>query len=486
MNIKIINNAIGKLLHVLAALMTLPLIVSFIYKENFNDKLYFVFPIILSAILGSILLRKSSTKGHIFTSEAMFTTAFCWVLYSLIGAIPLYLTPSNYPSFLDAFFEMASGFTTCGASVATNVDVLPHSIVFWKSFSHLIGGMGILVFTLAILPKQNKEATNLMQAEVPGPTFGKITPKLVETARVLYILYLSLTLITTIALLIAGMNLFDSIIFAMGAAGTGGFANHGTSVAFYDSRSIEVILGVAMVLFGVNFNLYYYAIIKSVRDSFKSEEFKVYLAIVFVSTLLIFLNIRPIYNDTSYSLSNAFFTVSSIMTTTGYVSADFGDWPFFARHLLTLLMFVGGCAGSTAGGIKVSRIVMLFKSAVNQIKTAINPKRITVNRLDGKKVDDDVELSTNRYFIIYTILFVIFMIIVSLDTNDFETAFTAVAATINNIGPYIGELGPMDTFARMSDLSKFVLTFAMLFGRLELYPMLLLVSPSTYKNIRKK
>ena len=486
MNIKVINNAIGRLLQVLAVLMILPLIVSFIYQEGINDKLYFVFPIILSATLGTILIKKGSTKGHIFTREAMFTTAFCWVLYSLIGAIPLYLTPSNYPSFLDAFFEMASGFTTCGASVATNIDVLPHSIIFWRSFSYLIGGMGILVFTLAILPKQNKEATNLMQAEVPGPTFGKITPKLAETARVLYILYLALTLVTTIALLLAGMNLFDSVIFAMGAAGTGGFANHGTSVAFYDSRSIEIILGVAMMLFGVNFNLYYYAIIKSVRESFKSEELWAYVGIIFAASALIFISIRPIYNDPLYSGSNAFFTVSSIITTTGYVSADFGNWPFFARHLLTLLMFIGGCAGSTAGGLKVSRIVMMFKSAINQIKTAVNPKRITVNRLDGKKVDDDVENSTNRYFLIYTILFVIFMIIVSIDTNDFETAFTAVAATINNIGPYIGELGPMDTFARMSDLSKLVLTLAMLFGRLELYPMLLLVSPTTYKNIKKK
>ena len=486
MNFKVINNTIGRLLQVLAVLMVFPLIVAFIYKESLNDKLYFLFPIILSALLGSLLVRRGSEKGHIFTREAMFTTALCWVLYSIIGAIPLYLTPTNFPTFLDAFFEMASGFTTSGASVATDIDILPHSILFWRSFSHLIGGMGILVFTLAILPKQNKESSNLMQAEVPGPTFGKITPKLAETARVLYILYLSLTIITMIALLLAGMSLFDSIIFAMGAAGTGGFANHGTSVSFYDSRTIEIILGIAMMLFGVNFNLYYYAIFKSVKESFKSEELWIYIGVIFVASILIFISIIPIYNDPLYSGSNAFFTVSSIITTTGYVSADFGNWPFFARHLLTLLMFIGGCAGSTAGGLKVSRVVMMFKSGLNQVKTAINPKRITVNRLDGKKVDEDVEIATNRYFLIYTILFVVFMIIVSIDTNDFETAFTAVAATINNIGPYIGELGPMDTFARMSDLSKFVLTFAMLFGRLELYPMLLLLSPLTYKNIKKK
>ena len=486
MNLKIVNNAIGRLLQVLAALMVVPLIVSFIYHESLNDKLYFIIPIIGSALLGSFLVKVGSDKGHIYTREAMFTTAFCWVLYSLVGAIPLYMTPSNYPTFLDAFFEMASGFTTCGASVATNIDVLPRSIVFWRSFSHLIGGMGILVFTLAILPKQHKESSNLMQAEVPGPTFGKITPKLSETARLLYILYLSLTAITTIALLIAGMDLFDSLIYAMGTAGTGGFANRGASIAYYDSRLIEVILGIAMLLFGVNFNLYYYAIFKSVKDSFKSEELWTYLAIIAISSILIFINVMPMYKDAGYAGANSFFTVSSIITTSGYVSADFGQWPLFSRHILTLLMFIGGCAGSTAGGLKVSRIIMLYRSAVNQVKTTINPMRVTVNRLDGKKVDEEVEKSTNRYLVVYVFLFILFMLIISLDTNDLETAFTAVAATINNIGPNIGEYGPMDSFAGMTLLSKFVLTIAMLFGRLEIYPMLLLLSPVTYRNIKNK
>lgn len=486
MNLKIINNSIGRLLQVLAALMVFPLAVAFIYQESLEDKLNFLIPLVITAIIGTILVKFGSEKGHIYTREAMFTTAFCWVLYSAIGAIPLFLTESNYPSFIDAFFEMASGFTTSGATVAVNIDILPHSILFWRSFSHLIGGMGILVFTLAILPKQNKESSNLMQAEVPGPTFGKITPKLSETARVLYILYLSLTLITAIALLLAGMNLFDAIIFAMGTAGTGGFANHGLSVGFYDSRVIEVILGVAMLLFGVNFNLYYYAIYKNAKESFKSEELWVYLAIIAISSILIFINIMPMLNDATYAGANSFFTVSSIITTTGYVSDDFGQWPLFSRHILTLLMFVGGCAGSTAGGLKVSRIIMLFRSAVNNVKTTINPKRVTVNRLDGKRVDTEVEIATNRYLVIYTFLFVLFMLIVTIDTNDFGTAFTAVAATFNNIGPNIGEFGPMNTFFGMSYLSKFVLTLAMLFGRLEIYPMLLLLSPITYKNLKNK
>ena len=486
MNIKVVNNALGRLLQVLAVLMVLPLIVAFIYREGASDKLNFLIPIILAGGLGTILVKFSSEKGHIFTREAMFTTAFTWILYSVIGAIPLFLTPTNYHTFLDAFFEMASGFTTCGASVAENLETLPHSIIFWRSLSHLIGGMGILVFTLAILPKANKEASNLMQAEVPGPTFGKITPKLSQTARSLYLIYLALTVVTAIFLLFGGMDLFDSIIYAFGAAGTGGFANRGLSVGYYDSRYIEMVLGVAMFLFGVNFNLYYYAIFKSVKDSFKSEELKWYGIIVGVSTILIFLNIRAMYDDNLYTAVTSFFTVTSTITTTGFVTANYGQWPMFSRNIIILLMFIGGSAGSTAGGLKVARINTLAKSAINRVREAINPKRVTVNKLDGKKVDEEVENAVNKYLIVYIFLFIIFMLVVSLETSDLESAFTAVAATFNNVGPGLGEFGPIDSFAAMGNLSKFVLTLAMLFGRLELYPMMILFSPQTYRNIKNK
>ncbi|SUU92888.1 Trk system potassium uptake protein trkG [Anaerococcus octavius] len=486
MNLKIVNNAIGRLLQVLGLLMVVPLLVAFIYHETLNDKLNFIIPILVAGILGTIMVKTGSEKGHIYTREAMFTTAFCWLLYSAIGAIPLLLTPTNYPTFIDAFFEMASGFTTCGASVAQDVEILPHSIIFWRSFSHLIGGMGILVFTLAILPKVNKESTNLMQAEVPGPTFGKITPKLSHTARVLYIIYLVMTAITAIFLLFGGMNLFDSLIFAFGTAGTGGFANRGISVGYYNSRYIEIVLGVAMFLFGVNFNLYYYAIFRSVKDSFKSEELKWYAIIVALSTILIFINISGMYDDKFYAGVNSFFTVTSIITTTGYVSAHYGKWPMFSRNILILLMFIGGSAGSTAGGLKVSRITMLCKSAINQVKQTINPMRVTVNKLDGKKVDDEVENSVNKYLLVYLLIFIIFMLIVTLETNDLETSFTAVATTFNNVGPGLGEFGPINSFTNLGYLSKFTLTLAMLFGRLELYPMILLFSPATYKNIKNK
>ncbi len=481
-----ILSSLARLNMLFAAMMLFPFFVGIIYKEPLRYLLNFLIPAFIIFLSGYMLYKKIEFKKTFNTKDALTLVAICWLVYSIFGAIPFYLYPNDFNTFFDAFFESVAGFSTTGATIARDVESLPNSIIFWRSFAQFIGGLGIISLTVSILPKQSKKSTMIMKAESVGPTFGKITPKLSETARVLYTLYLSLTAVTVIALLFAGMNLFDSLIFAMGAAGTGGFANRGLSVGFYDSRAIEIILGIAMLLFGVNFNLYYYAIIRSVKDSLKSEELKVYLAIIAVSSILIFINILPMYSDAGYAGANSFFTVSSIITTTGYVSADFGKWPLFSRHLLTLLMFVGGCAGSTAGGIKVSRIIMLYRSAVNQVKITINPKRIAVNRLDGKRVDEEVEISTNRYLVIYTLLFILFMLVVTLDTKDLETAFTAVSATFNNIGPDIGQFGPMNSFTDMSYLSKFVLTFAMLFGRLEIYPMILLLSPENYKHLKNK
>lgn len=485
MNGSIVKYSIGKLLFVLAMLMCLPLFVGIIYGESLLDLRNFILPIFMAIFLASILMKRGSGDGHIFTKEAMFITATCWILFSIIGAIPLYLTQSNFPTMIDAFFETASGFTTCGASVAANVELLPHSILFWRSFTHFIGGMGILVFTLAILPKTNKESSSLMQAEVPGPTFGKITPKLSQTARTLYLLYIALTIITTIFLLFGGMNLFDGIIHAMGTAGTGGFSNKSASIGYYDSGYIEIVLSIAMLAFGVNFNIFYFAIFRSFKEAFKSEELYWYLGIVGVSVLLIFFNIRGVYTDKVYTGISSLFTVTSIITTTGYVSADFGQWPLFSRNILLFLMFIGGSAGSTAGGIKVSRIVILFKSALNQIRKALNPMRVTVNKMDGKRLDRDTEESINRYILVYILLFIVFMLIMTLNTNNFEAAFSAVATTYNNVGPALVQFGPVENFRTMSDLSKIVLTFSMLFGRLELYPMILLFAPDTYRNIKR-
>ena len=486
MNLKIVKYSLGKLLLVLAGLLTFPLLVALIYRESLEDIRNFVIPIIISLVLGIILSKRGDNRSHLYTKEAMFITASTWVLFSLIGAIPLFLTKSNYNGYIDALFEMVSGFTTSGASVALNVELLPHSIIFWRSLSHFVGGMGILVFTLAILPNSNKESSLLMKSEVPGPTFGKITPKLSDTARNLYGMYIVLTIITVILLLFGGMNLFESVIHAFVAAGTGGFSNKGISIGAYDSRYIEVVLAVMMAVFGINFNIYFYAVTKNVREAVKSEELKWYIAIILISSALIFSNIVSIYKNTIYSLVNSIFTVSSIITTTGYVSADFGSWPLFSKSIIIMLMFIGGCAGSTAGGLKVSRFVILVKGGINQIKESMNPRKITINRLDGKKVDNETERSVSKYLVIYILIFIVLFMIVSIDMNDFETAFAAVSTTFNNVGPGLGAFGPITTFEQMSKLSKFVLTIAMLLGRLEIFPMLLILYPSTYRNLRNK
>lgn len=486
MNTKIIKYSIGKLLIILSVMMIFPLTISIIYREGFGNMLSFIIPILISFVLGKILEKSGSGDGDFYLKEAMFIVALGWISFSAFGAFPLLLTPYDYPTYLDALFEMVSGFTTTGASVAKRVEALPHSIIFWRSFSHFIGGMGILVFTLAILPKTNRHSSMIMQAEVPGPTFGKITAKLADTARVLYILYVVITLITVVLLLFGGMNLFDSIIYSMSTAGTGGFANKDLSVGYYNSRYIEMVLGFAMLAFGINFNVYYYSIYRSIKEGIKSEELKWYLIIAFVVISMIFINIYSMYSDKTYAFTNSFFTVISIMTTTGFVSADFGTWPLFSRNLIVLLMFIGACAGSTAGGLKISRVIILVKKAINQIRESQNPKRVTVNRLDGKRIDSATESAVGKYFVLYAVLFVIFLFIVSIDVNDFESAFTAVATTFNNVGPAIGLFGPITTYTDMSYLSKFALTIAMLMGRLELFPILILFNPSTYKNLRNE
>lgn len=486
MNTKIIKYAIGNLLIILSYLMLIPLGVSFIYKEGITHMLSFIIPIIISFVLGKLLEKSGDKYQDFYLKEAMFIVASGWIIFSVFGSFPLMLTPMEYPTYIDALFEMVSGFTTTGASVAKSVEVLPHSIIFWRSFSHLIGGMGILVFTLAILPKTNRHSSLIMQAEVPGPTFGKITAKLSDTARMLYIIYLLMTFITGILLFIGGMNVFDSAIYAMSTAGTGGFGNRDLSIGYYDSRYIELVLAFAMMAFGINFNVYYYSIFRSFREASDSEELRWYLFIIIAANLLIFVNIFAMYQDKFYAFSNSIFTVTSIMTTTGFVSADFGKWPLFSRIIIMLLMFIGGCAGSTAGGLKVSRALILVKRGFNQVIESQNPKRVTMNMIDKKKIHSETEGAVGKYLSLYVFLFIIFILIVALDVNDFQTAFTSVATTFNNVGPGIGQFGPLTSFADIGYLSKSVLIIAMLMGRLEIFPILILFNPSTYKILKRK
>lgn len=481
----IVKYILGKILIVESCFMVLPLIVSFIYKESYLEKIHFIIPILLCFFVGKVLEHFGDSKARYYTKEAFLSVGLGRIFLSLFGAIPLFLEKEVYPTYIDAFFEMVSGFTTTGAGVALDVELLPHSILFWRSFSHFVGGMGVLVFTLAILPKVNKQASFLMKAEVPGPTFGKIVSKLSDSAKMLYKMYTALTVVLIIFLLFGGLNLFDSMIFAFGAAGTGGFANYNLSAGAFNSRYVEVVLTIGMLVFGVNFNLYYYALIKNVREAFDSEEFKFYIAIVVFASILVFINIYGMYKSVSYTLINSFFTVSSIITTTGYVTVDFGKRPLFSRTILIILMFIGGCAGSTAGGIKVSRVLVAVKSALNEMKKSISPKRMLLINVDKKTENEEIVNSTLNYFIVYAMLFLLFLLIISFESKDFETAFAAVATTFNNVGPGLGLFGPMENFHSMSQFGKLVLSFAMLMGRLEIFPILLLFSPKTWKSSRK-
>lgn len=482
MNRKIVRYVLGKTLIIEAILMLLPLFVSFIYKERNTDKFVFIVSILITLVCGILLEKTGEVDGKFYSKEALVTVSLAWILISLMGCLPLYFTPLDFHTFHDALFEMISGFTTTGASVATNLENLPHSILFWRSFSHFIGGMGILVFTLAIFPKANRGSSLIMKAEVPGPTFGKLVPKLTDTARLLYVIYLFMTVFLIIVLNIFKLDVFDCFIYAFGTAGTGGFAAKDLSVGYHDSRVIEIILTVGMLAFGVNFNLYYFFLFRQNKNAFKSEEFKVYLLIAFTSSMLIFFNIKNLYGDTFYELVNSFFTVSSIMTTTGFVTTDFSKWPLFSQMILIFLMFVGGSAGSTAGGLKVSRIIIAVKSAVNEVKQIINPNRVTAVSLDSKAVDEDTAKQTSNYILVYVMIFAILLILFSIQTHDFKSAFAAVATTINNIGPGLGAYGPMDNFSSLEIFSKYILMFAMLIGRLEIFPILILFLPRSFRK----
>lgn len=480
MNNKIIRYVLSKILYIEAGFLLLPIIVSFIYKENYSNVLSFLVTIFLLLLSGYLLGYKSDASGAFYEKEGFIIVSLSWILLSAFGALP-FVFSGSIPNFIDAFFETSSGFTTTGASILTNVEEVSHSILFWRSFTHLIGGMGILVFALAILPRSNRNS-HIMKAEVPGPVFGKFVAKVSYTARLLYKIYFAMTGILIIVLILAGHPVFDSFVHAFGAAGTGGFGIKANSIAYYNSPAVEMILATAMIIFGINFNLYYVILIGKVRDGFKSEELRWYLLIVFGSVVLIFFNIRHNYTSYLTAIKDIFFTVSSIISTTGYATADFGKWPIFSHAILLFLMFTGACAGSTAGGLKISRFIILVKSSILQFRKAINPKRVLSVKVDNKHVGNEVLEEVKSYFVIYIFLIIIFTILISLTVPNFITAFSAVMATFNNIGPGLGIVGPTENYASLTYFNKIVLSLAMLAGRLEIFPILVLFSSTTWKK----
>ncbi|MBU5625516.1 TrkH family potassium uptake protein [Oscillibacter sp. MSJ-2] len=482
MNYRMVGFILGRILLVESVLMLLPLMVTLAYGES--AVFAFCLPIVLSALCGALLGVRTPKNTTIYAKEGLVIVALSWLAMSLFGALPFYLCGS-FSSFVDCFFETVSGFTTTGASILTEVESLEHGILFWRSFTHWVGGMGVLVFVMAILPLAGGRSVHLLRAEVPGPSVGKLVSRLGNTAKILYGIYIVLTLIEVVFLLAGGMSLFDALIHSFGSAGTGGFSNRNLSVGAYNNAYYDVVISTFMLLFGVNFNLYYFLLLRRFREVFRSEELKVYLGIVFASVMMIAVNLLRYYDTFLQCLRYAFFQVSSIITTTGYATADFEQWPSFSKTILVILMFIGASAGSTGGGIKVARIVILCKSSYRDLQRMLHPHAVTTVRFEGKPLDDKTLRGTYMFFSIYMGIFALSILLLSLEHFDLITTFTAVTACINNIGPGLSIVGPMGNYSGFSALGKLLLSFNMLVGRLEIFPVLMLLAPSVWKKPRR-
>lgn len=479
MNTKIVRYILCRMLGVEAALLLVPVLVAVIYQEKCG--IVFLIPIVILCLLFLMVGRKRPEHGQIYGKEGMVIVALAWILWSLFGAMPF--TLSGYiPSYVDAFFETVSGFTTTGSSIIPDVEVLPHCLLFWRSFTHWIGGMGVLVFVLVVTSLDRKNSMHLMRAEVPGPEKDKLVPKAMSTARILYGMYLTLTVIEMVFLVIGGMNLFDSMIFSFGSAGTGGFSNYADSVAHFNSAYIDGVITVFCALFGVNFALFYFMILGDFKSILKNEELRTYILLIAGATAAIMLNIHSLYPTIGKSFRYAFFQVVTVITTTGYSTADFAQWPMFSKAVLMMLTVIGACASSTGGGIKVSRLLVGMKCVKREIVQLAHPKSVGIIRIGGKKVSSDVLRTIYIYFIAYVGILIGSVVLVSLDNFDFETTFSAVLTTLGNVGPGMAQVGPMGNFAEFSPLSKLILCFDMLAGRLEIFPFLVLFTAPAWRR----
>lgn len=479
MNYRMIFYNIGRILLVEAVLLVLPAIGAIVYGDD--TLLSFALTIAALTAVGLISMRKKPEKTAIYAKDGYIIVALTWILMSLFGAMPFYFS-GHIPSFIDAFFETVSGFTTTGSTILRDVEALPKSLLFWRSFTHWIGGMGILVFVIAIMPKTENSSMHVMRAEVPGPTVGKLVSRLRASARILYGIYCVLTAVEIIMLAIGGMPLFDCVVNAFSTAGTGGYGILNTSIEGYHSIYAEMVIAVFMLIFGVNFNLYYMVLIKQGKQALKSEELRCYLGIVASSVVIIALSLIATKHTAADSFRYSFFQVASIITTTGFTTADFNTWPVISKCILVFLMVIGACAGSTGGGIKVSRLIILAKSGLRDIKKAINPRSVETVKVDRRTVEEPVVKSVSVFFATYMIVTAVSVLLISLDGRDIVTTFTAVIACIGNIGPGLGAVGPSGNFADFSVLNKLVLCFDMLAGRLELIPMLMLFSPYAWSR----
>ena len=478
MNYSIVLYILGCVLKFESAFLVLPALVGLIYREHASVSYLAV--AVLCLILGVLLTHKKPRSTNLYTREGFVAVALSWIIMSIFGAIPFVLT-GDIPFYVDALFETISGFTTTGSSILTDVESISKASLFWRSFSHWIGGMGVFVFIMAILPMMGGSTMNLMKAESPGPSVSKLVPHVKDTAKILYGIYIAITICEATILRALGMPLFDSLTTTFGTVGTGGFGIRNDSIAGY-SPAIQITITVFMILSGINYTAYFYILTGKIKELFKIEEVRWYLAIIFGSVAVITWNVRSLYPTFSETLRHAFFQVGSIITTTGYATTDFDLWPALSKTLLVTLMFIGACAGSTSGGIKVSRILILLKTIRKELSLIIHPRQVKKIRMDGHPVDHETLRSANVFLVVYFVLLLASMLLISVDEFDFSTNFTSVVTVLNNIGPGLNLVGPTQNFSIFSPFSKFVLMFDMLAGRLELFPMMILLMPSTWKR----
>ena len=478
MNKKMITYILGRMLGVEAVILLIPALVAGIYYEN-------IYPFLITSaglmVMAMLTGRKKPENSTIYGKEGFIIIASAWILWSVFGAIPFYISGA-IPSYIDALFETVSGFTTTGSTILTDIASMPRGLNFWRCLTHWIGGMGVLVFVMVIVSLEEKNSMHLMRAEVPGPEKDKLVPRARESARILYGMYLLLTIAEVILLRLGGMDWYDSIIHSFSTAGTGGFNNRNNSVAYYDSAYIDGVITVFMILFGINFNMFYFLLLKKVKAVFKNEEVRAYLGIIAAATLAITINILHIYEAPLKAFRYAVFQVASVITTTGFATADYNLWPEFSKCMLLAIMVVGACAGSTGGGMKVSRVLILLKSIKRDLKQIIHPKSVNIVKVNGKKVGEDTVQDAFIYLIAYVGIMIVSILIVSLNNFDFATTFSGVLTTMNNVGPGIAAVGPVENFAAFSPLSKIVFCLDMLIGRLEIFPFLVLFSPDLWRR----
>ena len=480
MNFGFITYIIGWILNFQGAFLLVPCIVAMIYNEK--SGFAFLISSLISFVVGMLCTRKKIENRSFYAKEGFITVALGWIALSISGALP-FIISGEIPDIFNALFESISGYTTTGATILSDVESLSKCILFWRSFTHWIGGMGVLAFVLCILPLAGGNNMHLMRAESPGPSVGKLVPKVRSTATILYGIYTALTVIECILLLLGGMTLFDAITTSMATAGTGGFGIKNDSMARY-SAYIQNVVAVFMVIFGVNFNIYFLLLIRKPKEILQSEELRAYLGIILISTLIIGFNISSLFSSIWIAIQQAFFQVASIITTTGFSTVDFNHWPELSKLILVGIMFIGGCAGSTCGGIKISRFIIAWKNLKSEISSFVHPKRVQSIRLEGRKIGNDIVKSVNTYFVLYFLIFAVSVLLISIENGSFETNFTSIAATLNNIGPGLDGVGPMENFGVFNPFSKCVFMFGMLAGRLELIPMIILFSPWIWKNNR--